>query len=79
MNQEEQSQFKMHPPLTVREIEVLKYLAEGYSNKEISSLMFVSSNTVKTHIKNIYSKLQINRRVHALIKAQELNITLKST
>jgi len=61
--------------LTFREMEVLRYIVKGYSNKEISNEMNRSANTIKTHIKNIYSKLQINRRVHALIKAKELNIT----
>ena len=50
-------------PLTLREIEVLKYLNEGFANKEISKKLFISSNTVKTHVKNIYIKLNVNKRI----------------
>ena len=50
-------------PLTLREVEFLKYLNEGYNNKEISEKLFISPNTVKTHIKNIYTKLNVNKRI----------------
>ena len=50
-------------PLTLRELEVLRYLNEGNTNKEISERLFISLNTVKTHIKNIYSKLNVNKRI----------------
>ena len=50
-------------PLTLREVEVLRYLNEGNTNKEISEKLFISLNTVKTHIKNIYSKLNVNKRI----------------
>lgn len=49
-------------PLTMREINILKYLNEGYKNKQISEQLFISCNTVKTHIKNIYTKLNVNKR-----------------
>ena len=48
--------------LTMREINILKYLNEGYKNKQISEHLFISCNTVKTHIKNIYTKLNVNKR-----------------
>ena len=48
--------------LTMREINILKYLNEGYKNKQISEQLFISCNTVKTHIKNIYTKLNVNKR-----------------
>jgi len=50
-------------PLTMREINILKYLNEGYKNKQISEHLFISCNTVKTHIKNIYTKLNVNKRI----------------
>ena len=50
-------------PLSLREVDVLKYLNEGCSNKMISEKLFISSNTVKTHIRHIYTKLNINNRL----------------
>ncbi len=54
--------------LSNRESEVLKYITSGFSNDEISEKMFVSKNTVKTHIKNIYSKLDVKNRIQAMKK-----------
>ncbi|NLO96870.1 MAG: AAA family ATPase [Peptococcaceae bacterium] len=59
---------------TEKEIEVLKLVSAGLSNKEVAERLDVSVNTVKTHIKNIYEKLQVNRRVQAVEKAKSLNI-----
>lgn len=61
-------------PLSLREVDVLKYLNEGSSNKEISEKLFISSNTVKTHIRNIYTKLNINNRLDVKAKIKHLNI-----
>ena len=52
--------------LSEREIEVLKFIAQGYKNSEIADKLFVSQNTIKTHIKNIYVKLDVKNRVEAL-------------
>lgn len=60
--------------LTVREKEVLKLIAEGLSNKEIAEKLGMTVNTVKTHVKNIYGKLQVNKRVKAIEMAKKLNI-----
>lgn len=51
--------------LTSREKEVLEHLAKGSSNKEISNNLFVSVETVKSHIKNIYKKLEVKNRMEA--------------
>ena len=61
-------------PLTDRELEVLYLMAEGLTYNEIASQIMVSLNTVRTHIKNIYSKLFVHRRSQAIAKARELNI-----
>ncbi|UTW64614.1 response regulator transcription factor [bacterium SCSIO 12741] len=53
-------------PLTSRERDVLTQLALGKSNVEIAQELFVSTNTVGTHLKNIYSKLEVNNRVQAV-------------
>lgn len=60
--------------LSDREKEVLLNIALGYTNKEIADRLFVSVNTIKTHINNIYSKLDVNRRTQAVSKAKELKI-----
>lgn len=52
--------------LSDRETEVLKFIAQGYKNLEIAEKLFVSQNTIKTHIKNIYVKLDVRNRVEAL-------------
>lgn len=51
--------------LTVREIEVLRFVARGVSNPEIAEALYVSVNTVKTHIHNILAKLQVENRTQA--------------
>jgi LuxR family maltose regulon positive regulatory protein len=55
--------------LTARELAVLQCVADGRSNKEIAAQLFISSETVKTHLKNSYAKLQARNRLDALRKA----------
>lgn len=55
--------------LTVRENEILDLLAQGLRNKEIADKLFVSANTIRTHIYNIYDKLHVQTRVEALNKS----------
>ncbi|MBC5636255.1 response regulator transcription factor [Ornithinibacillus sp. BX22] len=50
-------------PLSNRELEVLQLVAKGLSNKEISNTLFISEHTVKSHLKNILSKLHLDNRV----------------
>lgn len=54
--------------LTSREKELLDLLAKGYRYKEIAAELFISVETVRTHIRNIYDKLQVNSRTEALNK-----------
>ncbi|WP_249869573.1 response regulator [Oceanobacillus saliphilus] len=54
---------KEKSPLSTREIEVLQLVAKGLSNKEISEILFISEHTVKSHLKNILSKLHLENRV----------------
>lgn len=57
--------------LSARELEVLALLAAGQTYKEIGQQLFLSLNTVQFHIKSIYSKLSVNRRVQAIEKARQ--------
>jgi DNA-binding NarL/FixJ family response regulator len=54
--------------LSAREKEILNYLDKGFRYKEIADKLFVSTETVRTHIRNIYQKLQVNSRTDALNK-----------
>jgi DNA-binding NarL/FixJ family response regulator len=56
-------------PLTNRETEILKLLCDGNNYRIIADQLFISSHTVRTHIKNIYEKLQVNSRAQAVQKA----------
>lgn len=60
--------------LSGREIEVLKFIAEGYTNNEISSMLFISSHTVKSHMINIFNKLGVNDRTQAAVLATRKKI-----
>lgn len=60
--------------LTGQEMRVLAELAAGHSNKEIARVLGLSPNTVKTHIANLFSKLEVARRTQAVRKARELDL-----
>ena len=60
--------------LTDRQVNILKFVSQGFSSKEISEKLDISYYTVTTHIKNIYSKLQVNSRTEALHEAVKLGI-----
>lgn len=57
--------------LTEREIDVLTLISKGYSNQSISNELCISLNTVKTHIKNIFQKLEVEDRTQAAMKAMK--------
>ena len=59
----------MAAPLSEREYEVLNLLSRGLSNSECADVLSISANTVGTHVKNIYRKLEVNSRAEALFEA----------
>lgn len=61
-------------PLTERELTILRYLQSILSNVEIAAELSLSVNTVKTHVRNIYRKLDATRRRDAVRRARELRL-----
>jgi len=60
--------------LTARETEILKILAKGLSNKEISHTLGLSVHTINIHVRNIYKKLDASNRTEAVFEAKESGI-----
>jgi LuxR family maltose regulon positive regulatory protein len=61
-------------PLSERELEVLRLVAAGLSNREVAERLVVAVSTVKTHVNNIYRKLDVSTRTQAVARARELNL-----
>ena len=64
----------MIDPLSQRELEVLRLIVEGATNKEIADELVLTVNTVKRHISNIFGKLHVSNRAQAIAQARELNL-----
>jgi DNA-binding NarL/FixJ family response regulator len=60
--------------LTMREVEIVRLMTGGYSNREIAGALFLSEGTVKNHVSNILSKLGVRDRTRAVLKAIEKGI-----
>lgn len=60
--------------LTEREVEVLRYLSRGLTTAQTGSEMFISENTVKTHVRHILGKLEVSNRAEAVAKASHLGL-----
>ena len=61
-------------PLTQRELDILRLIAQGLSNQEIAARLFLAVNTVKGHNRVIFDKLQVERRTEAIARARELGL-----
>ena len=61
-------------PLSERELEVLRLVTAGMSNREIAEKLFISTGTAKTHVHNICGKLGVRNRTEAAMRAKELNM-----
>lgn len=60
--------------LTTRELQILKYITNGYSNNEIAKECMISINTIKAHVANILQKLEVEDRLQAALKALKYQI-----
>jgi DNA-binding NarL/FixJ family response regulator len=70
LKEKDESASTTRVELTEREREILKCITDGKSNKEISDRLFVSVETVKSHVKNLYKKLNVKNRVEAAMKGR---------
>jgi LuxR family transcriptional regulator, maltose regulon positive regulatory protein len=61
-------------PLSERELEILRLVAAGKSNKEIASALYIATGTVKKHLNNIFGKLGVKSRTQCLVQARKLNL-----
>ena len=66
--------FENPEPLTEKEVEILRLIAAGYSNKEIADAMFKSTGTIKNQVSSVMAKLGVRDRTRAVLKALELRI-----
>lgn len=67
-------QSEQNDILSARELDTLKQIATGLSNQQVAETLFISLNTVKTHVKNILLKLEVTNRNDAVAKAKEMGV-----
>lgn len=70
----QKSKALIYEPLTYQEINILKLMERGHTNKEIAATLFLTEGTVKVYSHHIYQKLQVKNRTQAIIKAREVAI-----
>jgi ATP/maltotriose-dependent transcriptional regulator MalT len=63
--------------LTERELQVLNLMSVGLSNKEIAIQLGVTAGTIKVHMHNVFSKLEVNKRTKAIAEAAKMNLLEK--
>jgi two-component system, NarL family, response regulator DevR len=61
-------------PLSARELEIIRLISQGLSNHEISQQLHISENTIKSHIKEVFSKLDVHNRIEAVVMAKKRGI-----
>jgi DNA-binding NarL/FixJ family response regulator len=69
--QEELASAEPSSPLSHTQLEILRFIAAGFSNRQIASRIHLSENTVKSHIQEIFRKLDVGNRVEAALRASK--------
>ena len=69
-----QANEQLIEPLSERELEVIRYIATGLSNREIADQLVVELSTVKKHLTHIYGKLEVLNRAQAILRAHQLGL-----
>ncbi|MBM9615127.1 response regulator transcription factor [Desulfobulbus rhabdoformis] len=78
MEEAPRTEERSMPDLTRREEDVLKHLAQGMGNKEIAETLYISVETVKSHVRNIYKKLELKNRIEASQAAMRYGLLIES-
>jgi DNA-binding NarL/FixJ family response regulator len=78
-NERPQKEESLRGELTPREIEVLRLMAQGYTNKQIAYALSISMSTVKKHLRGVVSKLGVSDRTQAAVRAVELGVLAERT
>ncbi|MBP7452711.1 MAG: response regulator transcription factor [Ottowia sp.] len=65
---------QLEEPLSARELQILRQVADGMSNREIAEQLHLSRHTVECHVKHVYRKLAVNSRVRAISEARQLGL-----
>jgi LuxR family maltose regulon positive regulatory protein len=60
--------------LSVREVEILRLLAQGLTNQQIGQALYIGEGTVKWYLNHLYGKLEVNNRTQAAARARELGL-----
>lgn len=68
------AQAALVEPLTARELDVLRLMQSALSLREIADQLYLSINTVRTHCKHIYAKLDVHSRIEATVRAKQLDL-----
>ena len=68
------SKSELVEPLSERELEVLQLIAEGLTNQEVATRLYLSLHTVKVHARNIFTKLAVKNRAQAVARGRALGI-----
>lgn len=74
IHQEEKKRARKKSSLSPQELQVLQLIADGLSNKEIASELFIAESTVKSHVSNVFGKLGARRRTEAIKIGKDLEI-----
>jgi ATP/maltotriose-dependent transcriptional regulator MalT len=64
----------LEEPLSAREIEVLRLIAQGHSNQEVAARLYITEGTVKRHTTNLYGKLGVRSRTQAVVRGRSLGL-----
>ncbi len=69
-----QEESDVNVKLTSREVQILQLAAEGKTNAQIAKELHISHRTVRTHMENLFNKMRVKNRIHAVIKAYQLGL-----